>query len=129
MAGLCISLAGGALGAVLLGDVFTLTWTHSVERIAWQERYRIAGQELILEEARVKGSGAGMDPRAGARLENGAWTYRPELPPLPEAILAASRFTAGHGICVAGTCHALRDLVPEDSEEQPIVLRACAADG
>ena len=41
---------------------FTLVWTHSVEKVEWQEDWKIINSKLKIVEARVKGSGAGMEP-------------------------------------------------------------------
>jgi hypothetical protein len=45
---------------------FTLVWTHSVERTEWRESWRVTPAGLVLTEARVKGSGAGMEPATDA---------------------------------------------------------------
>ena len=74
MSALC--LASGGLLSSLAATLFTLQWTHSVERIAWQEDWRIDGDALVLVEARIRGSGAGMDPPDGAVLRDGVWHYR-----------------------------------------------------
>ena len=59
---LCI-LAGGKV-TVIAATAFSLSWIHSVEKIEWQEDWAIVDAEFVLTEARVKGSGAGMDPGA-----------------------------------------------------------------
>lgn len=103
---LCI-LAGGKL-SVLAISAFTLGWTHSVERIAWEEDWRVTGESLEILRARVKGSGAGMEPAEGARLVEGWWVYEPALPPLPELALAASGATpGGWSLCAATGCATL----------------------
>ena len=38
---------------------FTLVWTHSVEKVEWQEDWKIINSKLKIVESRVKGSGAG----------------------------------------------------------------------
>ena len=60
---------------------FTLSWTHSVEKTRWEEDWAITPAGLQIVEARVKGSGAGMDPADGAVLRDGWWVYAPSLPP------------------------------------------------
>ena len=103
MTGLCIFGAGKAVS--LAAAAFTLSWTHSVERTRWEEDWRIVAGGLKLVEARVQGSGAGMEPPAGARLENGWWAYAPELPPIPRLVLAASGATdGGWRVCGGQTC-------------------------
>ena len=90
---LCI--LGGAKPLVLAISVFTLSWEHSVERTAWSETWQVGADALALTEARVKGSGAGMDPGPGARLADGWWTWMPSVRPVPRLTLAASGATAG----------------------------------
>jgi hypothetical protein len=90
----------------LTGSGFDLSWTHSVERTEWRESWAIGTDSLRLTEAAVKGSGAGMDPGEGARLEDGWWVWTPDLPPVPALILAASGATgAGWRLCDATSCH------------------------
>lgn len=113
-AAICFLLGG--IGAALPGDHFTLAWTHSVQKTEWQEDYSLRDGRLLLTEARIQGSGAGMDPPEGARLQDGWWRYNPHLPPLPELRLTLSSFTAGYRICVDGTCRALTSLLETPSE-------------
>ena len=90
-----LCLVSGTLAAVLAIESFTLAWTHSIEKIRWEEDWRIEAGRLELLEARIRGSGAGMEPPEGAVLENGVWRYRPTLAPLERLRLAHSIFTAG----------------------------------
>ena len=64
-------LIAGAMTLALASPGFTLSWTHSVEKITWRESWAITGTGLRLTEAAVKGSGAGMEPGDGAVLRNG----------------------------------------------------------
>ena len=81
MIGVCLGLTG-VLWAQLSVSHFTLAWDHTIEKIRWEEDYRVTEQGLVLEEARVRGNGAGMEVPDGAWLENGSWHYRRQLPPL-----------------------------------------------
>jgi hypothetical protein len=100
--GLCLV---GAETLRLAVTAFTLAWTHSVEHVRWEEDWRVTPAGLELVEARVRGSGAGMDPPEGARLAGGWWTWRPERPAQRELLLAASGATGdGWTICAAGRC-------------------------
>lgn len=71
-----LCLATAALALPLALQAFTLAWTHSVEKTEWRETWRVEGRELVLDEGRVRGSGAGMDPPEGAVLQDGWWVYR-----------------------------------------------------
>ncbi len=97
----CILAAGKTL--VLAAAAFTLSWTHSVEKIRWTEHWRVTPAGLVVEQARVEGSGAGMDPPDGSVFRNGGWDYKPKLPPQPKLVLAASGATGGGWlVCVEG---------------------------
>jgi hypothetical protein len=128
MTGLC--LAVGALTAKLAISSFTLAWTHSVEKLAWEEDYRITTAGLVLEESRIKGSGAGMDPPAGAVLSGGWWHYKPNLPPLPRLNLARSHAVPDWRLCIAGQCRPLGAYLPDADggadTETPAIVYPCA---
>ena len=123
MSALCI-LAAGKM-TVLATTAFTLSWTHSVEQIRWEEDWRItpAGMEIVT--ARVKGSGAGMEPPSDAVLESGWWVYAPKIPARPEIVLAASGATgAGWTLCAAGECAEIGAAAGE-----PVRLWPCGGGG
>ncbi|HUG22026.1 DUF1850 domain-containing protein [Piscinibacter sp.] len=107
-----LCLARAALSVVMATSEFTLAWTHSIEKTRWEEDWRVTPAGLELVEARIRGSGAGMDPPEGARWEAGAWHFRPALPALPAFTLAASEFTADHELCIRQRCRALADWLP-----------------
>lgn len=103
MTGLCV--LAGAKAATLAASAFTLVWTHSVEKTEWREDWRIVPAGLELTEARVKGSGAGVDPPEGAVLQDGWWVYAPGIAPVPRLVLAASGATvSGWRLCAGETC-------------------------
>lgn len=116
---LCI---GGGKAIALAAGLFTLSWTHSVEKITWQESWAATPDGLVLKEAKVKGSGAGMEPGEGARRKGGWWIWEPKMAPLPALVLASSGATgAGWTLCGAGGC---QELGSETGAS--IVLRPCA---
>lgn len=104
-------LVAGVLRATLPTTEFTLAWTHSVQKTRWEERYRIAGSDLLLVDARIQSSGAGMDPPPQARFRDGWWSWRPSIAPLPELVLTLSPFTRDYDVCWRGQCRALHALV------------------
>lgn len=110
MSALCLA-AGQVLVTIPLAS-FTLAWTHSIEKTRWEEDWRITGQTLVLQEARIRGSGAGMEPPAGARLENGVWRYVPTAAAQDRLRLTHSPHAAGYELCSAGRCRPLADLLP-----------------
>jgi hypothetical protein len=117
--GLCI-LTGGRT-TVLAASFFTLSWTHSIEKTRWEEDWRVTPAGLRVVEARVKGSGAGMEPPEGSVLRDGWWTYAPKLPAQASVLLASSGATGvGWKLCAGETC---LDLGARFGE--PVTLRAC----
>jgi hypothetical protein len=120
-----LCLAAGAAGAVLAVNGFTLAWMHSIEKIRWEEDWRIVNRELVIAEARIRGTGAGMEPPAGARLSNGVWHYRPALPPQAVLRLTHSPHTAGYKLCVDGHCRPLADHLPGLPDNALIEIYSC----
>jgi hypothetical protein len=119
---LCLML--GAKPVVYATAVFTLAWTHSVEKTRWEEDWRITPRGFEIVDARIEGSGAGMEVPPDARFDGRYWHYRPDLPPQPSLALARSGMTGGNWqLCFAGKC---RDL-PEgaETEQAPVVLTPC----
>ena len=122
----CLALAQ-AVVAVLPTDVFTLLWTHSVERTEWREEWRIEDGRLRLVAATVAGSGAGMEPPPGAVLVDNAWHYVPAVAPMTRLRLANSQSGGGdYRLCWDGSCRPLASLLPASSEE-PVELYPCDA--
>ncbi len=116
---LCIIAAGKT--TVLAASAFTLAWTHSVERTRWAEDWRVTTAGLELVSARVEGTGAGMEIPEGAVFADGAWTYRPDLPPQPALLLARSGATGeGWELCADGQC-----LTIGDEPGEPVEIRGC----
>ncbi|MFK4821514.1 DUF1850 domain-containing protein [Ochrobactrum quorumnocens] len=81
----------------------------------------MTSQGLVLSKARIKGSGAGMDPPADAVLKDGWYTYHPQIPPRQEIILAASGKTGGGWtLCAEQKCIELGQ-----EEATPIHIKPC----
>lgn len=113
---LCLSNALGS--ATVAVPAFTLAWTHSIEKIRWEEDWRVADDALRLETARVRGSGAGMEPPPDAVLQHGVWEWHPGR---TESMLRLTRssFTPDYVFCTQGErggqdCRPLGDLLPSD---------------
>ncbi|WP_038948876.1 DUF1850 domain-containing protein, partial [Bradyrhizobium genomosp. III] len=62
---LCFATAFGVKALAL--SAFTLVWTHSIAKVDWQEDWRVTPAGLELVQARVKGTGPGMEPPSEAR--------------------------------------------------------------
>lgn len=131
--GVCLTLAAAPQLPARFVPVrgFTLAWTHSIEKIRWEEDYIVqadaAGQPtLIAGHARILGSGAGMDPPPGAVHRGDGWyEYQPRTPPLKILRLTRSPYTADYDWCVRGHCEPLRAIMPTDGDVT--LLRPCRA--
>lgn len=90
-----VCLYAGGKAIVVATSLFTLSWMHSIEKVRWEEDWRLTPAGLQLVAARVKGSGAGMEVPDGAVLRDGFWRYTPHLPPQSALALAQSGATSG----------------------------------
>lgn len=108
---------------------FTLVWTHSVEKTDWQEDWRVARDGLTLVEARIKGSGAGIDPPPDARLRDGWWRWNPLPVNRSEVVLGHSGTAGDWRICAAGRCRTLPEVLGPSVGAVPVRMSACAGPG
>ena len=108
-----VCLATAAAVVHLAASSFTLAWVHSIEKVRWEEDYRVAGDRLELVEARIQGSAAGMEPPEGAHLEGGWWHYTPAQRWHEELRLTRSTYARDYELCVAGYCRSLSDVAPQ----------------
>ena len=117
---LCLARAGASV--VIATAQFSLSWTHSIEKIRWDESWQVTPAGLVVTQATIRGSGAGMEPPADAVWRDGAWWYRPTLPPQPQVTLAASDYTADHTLCALGRCAPMHEWIVGSG---PVTMRAC----
>ena len=108
--GLSLCLASAGVVKTLSIAAFTLAWTHSIEKVEWQEDWRVTPQRLELVQARVKGSGAGMEPPPDARLVNGWFQWRPKRAPMPQVLLGNSGAAGEWRLCRGGACRTLSEI-------------------
>jgi hypothetical protein len=122
-----LSLCLTSIGAVktLAVAAFTLAWTHSVEKVEWQEDWRITAQGLELVQARVKGSGAGMEPPPEARLVDGWFQWRPVRAAMPEVVLGNSGAAGEWRLCSEGNCRTLSEIFGHPVGVNATTMRAC----
>lgn len=126
MIGLCLGLAG-VVWAQLPTPAFTLAWNHTIEKIRWEEDYRVTPDGLLLGEARIKGTGAGMEVPDGAELRDGSWHYRRQLPPMQPLRVGRTPEAGDYQLCFEGTCHALSEWLGPPTTKQPALeLWSCA---
>lgn len=119
-----LCLAAGALVASVPASHVTLRWQHSIEKIGWEEDYTVAGSWLAITGARIRGSGAGMEPPSNAVLHNGVWHYQLHDPWRKEVVLARSSYVRDYDLCVKANCRPLSAWIPVDTG--PTTMRACA---
>lgn len=127
-AGLCLALAAqtpvypppdAAEQAFVPGEHFTLAWTHSIEKVRWEEFYTVHPKSgntpsWRLDSARIKGSAAGMEPPDDARWVNGWYVYTPTTP-LPAALrLTRSPYTSDYTLCSDGQCRPMSHWLVSD---------------
>lgn len=121
--GLCLALAA-APGTVVFvpGERFTLAWVHSIEKTRWEEDYAVcadtaapAGAVLHAVQARIRGSGAGMEPPPGAVLRDGWYAYTPAEKQPAALRLSRSGFVPDYELCPAGRdCQPMGHWLPSD---------------
>src|SRR3954454_18779244 len=109
-ADLSLCLASAGVVKTLSVSFFTLVWTHSIEKVEWQEDWRGTPKTLELIQARVKGSGAGMEPPAEARLVDGWFQWQPRRAPMPEVVLGNSGAAGEWRLCASEKCRTLSDI-------------------
>ncbi len=123
MSGICVALAASSVMLLRLPDRITLAWEHSVEKVRWEEDYERQDAGLVLTEARVRGTGAGMDIPDGAVFVGGVWRYRPDLSPLTQITITNVRLPLGYDVCVAAKCTRLHELIPD--EDRQLTIAPC----
>ena len=124
-AGLSLCLASAGVVKTLSLVAFTLVWTHSIEKVDWQEDWRITADGLELVQARIKGSGAGMEPPPDARLVDGWFQWKPARVPMPELLLGNSGAAGEWRLCGAGHCRTLSEILGAPIGANVTILRAC----
>jgi len=119
-AALCIAV--GTVVVSLPTDAFTLRWQHTIEKTLWEEDYLIAGDWMLLTRARIRGSGAGMEPPADSVLEGASWSYRPADRWRRSIELARSEFGRDYELCVGTACTPMNHLI---AGHGPTTLQPC----
>ena len=124
-AGVSLCLAAAGVVKTLAVAAFTLVWTHSIEKTAWQEDWRVSAQGLQLVAARIKGFGAGMEPPPEARLIDGWFAWDVHRAPQPELLLGNSGEAGEWRLCDSGHCRTLSQIMGHDLGAQPTTLSRC----
>jgi hypothetical protein len=134
--GLCLALAAGPDAAqapvFVPGERFTLAWVHSIEKTRWEEDYAVradpaapGGAVLHAVQARIRGSGAGMEPPPGAVLRDGWYAYTPKEAQPARLRLSRSGFVPDYELCPGGArCQPMGHWLASDGGVT--LLSACA---
>ena len=120
---LCLASAGVVKALSLMA--FTLVWAHSIEKVDWQEDWRVTPAGLQLVQARVKGSGAGMEPPPEARLVDGWFQWRPARAAMPEVVLGNSGAAGEWRLCSGGKCRTLSEIFGHPIGVNTTTMSAC----
>lgn len=80
-------------------STFILGWTHTVEKTRWEELWTVTPHGLVMKEARIQGTGAGMEPPPEAVLKNGWYRWKPSPAPQQSVTLARSDVPGDWEIC------------------------------
>ncbi|MBN2752745.1 MAG: DUF1850 domain-containing protein [Rhodospirillaceae bacterium] len=119
---LCV--AAGHFSVAMYAPRFTLSWEHSIERVEWRETWAVHTKTLSLVEARIKGTGAGMEPPDDAVLKDGWFIYVPKVKPQVRLTLPDSGYAKPMRLCLPKEkCRPLRAFLPPDApRDMPVVL-------
>lgn len=122
---LSLCLASAGVVKALSVAAFTLAWTHSIEKVEWQEDWRATPQGLELMQARVKGSGAGMEPPPEARLVDGWLQWRPARTARRQVALGNSGAAGEWRLCSGGQCRTLSEIFGHPVGTNVTTMSAC----
>lgn len=124
-AGLSLCLASAGAVKALAVTAFTLVWTHSIEKVEWQEDWNVTPGGLELIEARVKGTGAGMEPPPEARLAEGWFRWKPARFAMGEVTLGNSGAAGEWRLCTDGKCRTLSEILGRPVGANATTMRRC----
>lgn len=124
MMALCLAALAGTVTVPLPDGRFTLAWSHSIEKVEWHEDWRAEPGRLVGVEARIKGSGAGMEPPPQARREAGWYRWAMATDRHPRLVLARSDAVADHRLCVGGDCRPLSHYI---GGTDAVIVETCHA--
>ena len=121
---MALCLTGAGLSLHLGLTAFTLAWTHTVERTAWEEDWRVEADTLVLTQSRIKGSGAGMDPPPHATRIDGWFAWAPSDPRRSFIAIRRAPGIDDWQLCPVGMgCKLIGELLSPDAD--PVTLTSC----
>lgn len=120
-----ICLVAAAMTVVLPVHGFTLSWQHSIEKIQWDEDYVVVGHKLQVVDARIRGTGAGMEPPPDAVFKDGIYHYKPKIGPLASFEMARSPYVKDYTICWNHVCHPMADVMGSVQKSPLVTASVC----
>lgn len=120
MTALCIAGADALVRIASLA--FTLSWTHTVQKTRWEEDWRVEPDRLVIVEARVQGSGAGMEPPPEAVLRQGFYRWQPGTA-VAELVLRQAPGAGAWTLCAADGCATIAERLGRPAD--PVRLTPC----
>ncbi len=123
--GVSLCLASAGTIKALSVAAFTLVWTHSIAKVDWQEDWRVTPAGLELVQARVKGTGPGMEPPPEARLVDGWFQWQPKRAPMREVVLGNSGAAGEWRLCHEGACRTLSEIIGHPIGANITTMSAC----
>lgn len=126
--GVCLQIAAPYKAVAFIpSQAFTLAWEHTIEKVRWEEDYRVQlhsdRPQLVAGLARVTGSAAGMEPPPNAVRRAGWYEYQPVVLYPGELRLTRSEFSADYEWCEQNQCVSLATYLPSDGGVT--LLQAC----
>ena len=118
-------LASAGVVKSLSVAAFMLSWTHPAEKTEWQEDWRVTPLGFEIVEARIRGSGAGMEPPTVARLADGWMRWKPQLPRLTDVAFRSSGSAGEWRLCAEAQCRDLSAILGQPPGSGGIRMRAC----
>jgi len=115
-----LCLAGAGIVIQIAASAFTLSWTHTVQKTVWEEEWSVQSDRLVLRQARVEGSGAGMEPPPQARREGRFYVWNPGEA-RREIVLRRKSHIADWNLCAAGRCDTLGNWLGVNAAD-PVTL-------
>lgn len=125
-----ICVAVGQFAVAIYAPRFTLSWEHSIEKVEWRETWKVRTKTMQPVEARIKGTGAGMEPPRHAVLKDGWMTYVPKSEPQSRLVLPDSGFAKPVRLCLPKDgCRSLRAFLPREAPKDEPVTITVSPDG
>lgn len=108
------------------GMTVQLSWTHSMEKTPWIERYQVRDRHFILLEAKVKSFGAGVDQDAPEVVTADGWVSMRGTGRTFASLTFLHSPDVGRRVTIGDTDFSLDDRVPADAPVEIRVGRAPA---